>query len=131
MSRLFALGDILSVTTGRLMSPRGIEAMYDLLGFMVGEPLWTHQLPRACDECTPDLLRQHPQLVDVEVPDEFRDEQHVWEFLAEQVERFGVELPVEPLAPADHTSIDPLTELSMMRPDIPVIAVVVPDGGGK
>ena len=62
MSRQFELGDILSVTTGRLVSRRHVTALYDLMGFMTGENLMTHQLPRAMDACAPELIRQHPWL---------------------------------------------------------------------
>lgn len=114
MSREFHLGDVLSVTTGFLVAPRGMEAMYDLLSFMTGDSLFTHQLPRACDECAPDLLRQHPKLAEVEVPAKFADEAHALAWLAEQVAVFGERLDVAPLAEADHTRIDPLTELASM-----------------
>jgi hypothetical protein len=125
--RTFDLGDVLSVTTGRLVSRRGVDAMYDLLGYMTGDTLWTHQLPRAWEECSPALLAQHPDLADVPVPDEFDGEEHVWRWLAEQVTRYGKSREVRPLDPADHTSIDPLAELRMMRPDLPVIAVELPE----
>lgn len=126
-TREFHLGDVLSVTTGRLLAPRGMDAMYDLLNFMTGDDLFTHQLPRACDECRPGLLEQHPDLTPVEVPAEFRGPAHVEEWLAEQVARLGVTRTVSPLAAGDHTRIDPLTELSMIVPDKPVVAVVILD----
>jgi len=126
-TRKFHLGDVLSVTTGRLVSPRHMDAVYDLLNFMTGDNLFTHQLPRACDECAPALLEQHPDLKAVEVPAEFRDTAHVGEWLAEQVVRCGEYRMVAPLAEGDHTRIDPLTELSMMGPDKPVVAVVLVD----
>lgn len=124
MTRTFPLADILCVTTGHLVSPRGIDAIYDVLNFMTGDNLMTHQLPRAQRECAPVLLAQHPQLADIKVPT-FDGEAHVWRWLTEQVDQFGLELPVAPLDPADHTVIDPLVELKMMRPDMPVIAVNV------
>lgn len=125
--RLFHLGDILSVTTGRLVSPRHVDGVYDLLGFMTGESLFTHQLPRASRECEAPLLAQHPQLADVEVPESFTGKEQVFAWLDEQVAIYGEQLPVVPLDPGDHTSIDPITELRMMRPDAEIIAVEVPD----
>ena len=62
--RHFHIGAILSVTTGRLVAPNGIEDVYSILNHMTGDNLFTHQLPRAGEECKPWLLRQHPQLVD-------------------------------------------------------------------
>ena len=124
----FHLGDILSVTTDRLVSPDHIDGVCRILGHMTGEPLWTHQLPRAAEECKPALLAQHPDLAAVEVPDEFRDGEHVDQWLGEQVKRFGEFRDVQPLAPEDHTSINPIAELRMMRPDMPVIAI---EGGAS
>jgi hypothetical protein len=63
----FHLGDVLSVTTGRLLSPRGMDGIYDILSFMTGCHLFTHQLPRASDVCKPYLLEQFPQLDSPEV----------------------------------------------------------------
>jgi hypothetical protein len=128
-TRAFDLGDVLSITTGRLVSPRGMDGIYDLLNFMTGDDLMTHQLPRATDECAPKLLEQHPDLAEVPVPEMFGGEAHVRSWVAEQVERFGATREVEPLDPADHTPIHPLTELLMMAPGKPVIVVETPPDG--
>ena len=61
-TKQFHLGDVLSITTGRLVSPRHIDGVYDILNFMTGDNLFTHQLPRAFDECKPYLVAQFPQL---------------------------------------------------------------------
>lgn len=122
-TRSFHLGDVLSVTTAYLVAPRGIEAMYDLLSFMTGDELFTHQLSRAREECAPDLLRQYPDLAEVWVPAEFGDEAHVLSWLAKQVVVFGEHLDVTPLAEGDHTRIDPLTELASMVGPERIIAV--------
>jgi len=58
----FHLGDVLSVTTGRLLSPKGIGGVYEILNFMTNDNLYTHQLPRAAEECKPFLFSQFPQL---------------------------------------------------------------------
>lgn len=123
ITKRFHLGDVLSVTTGVFVTPGGIEALYELLNFMTGDNLFTHQLPRASEECAPELLRQHPELAEVVVPEEFADEAAVWAWLAEQMDRFGAQLDVAPLRLGDHTSIDPIAELRMMRPDMPIIGV--------
>ena len=62
MIRDFDLSDILSVTTGRLVSSRHIEGVYDILNFLTGSELFTHQLPRAMTRCRPWVLQQHPSL---------------------------------------------------------------------
>jgi hypothetical protein len=119
----FALGDVLSITTDCLVSRDHIDGVYRILNYMTGDNLFTHQLPRAAGECKPALLAQHPQLADVEVPEEFGGKEHVYSWLAEQEAIYGVTLPVEPLAAEDHTRIDPFSELRMKRPDMPIIAV--------
>jgi hypothetical protein len=45
--RTFDLGDVLSITTGRLVSQRGMDGIYDVLNFMTGDDLMTHQLPKS------------------------------------------------------------------------------------
>lgn len=124
-SKRFHLGDVLSVTTGCFVAPSGIDALYELLNFMTGDNLFTHQLPRASEECAPEILRQHPDLAEVRVPGEFDDEAAVWAWLQEQCERFGTWREITPLRPEDHTRINPLAELQMMRPGMPVIEVHV------
>lgn len=61
-TRDFDLGDVLSITTGHLVSRRHMDGVYDILNFMTGDNLFTHQLPRAADECKPWLLRWFPEL---------------------------------------------------------------------
>ena len=60
--KLFHIGDVLSITTGRLVSSKHIGGVYDILNYMTGDELYTHQLPRACDECLPAFRKQYPQL---------------------------------------------------------------------
>lgn len=62
LTKRFHLGDVLSIATGRLVSSRGMDGVYDILNFMTGDSLYTHQLPRACKECRPYLLEQFPEL---------------------------------------------------------------------
>lgn len=106
----FPLGDVLSITTGRLVSRRHIDGVYAILNHMTGDNLYTHQLPRACDECAPVLLAQHPQLADVSVPVAFDDGAHVACWLSEQERVYGETLLVEPVAEGIHAAIDPLEE---------------------
>lgn len=126
-TRTFHLGDVLSVTTGFLVSPRHMDAFYDVLNFMTGDNLFT-QLPRACRECAPEILRQHPDLASVVVPPEFEGKEHVEAWLAEQIAKFGESRELAPMNAADHTVIDPIAEMRMLRPDMPVIVVAPGDG---
>lgn len=76
-TREFSLRDILTVTTGRLLTKsngpndNGIGNLYEILGWMVGRDPYTHQLGRFGEECKPWLLRWFPELAtaDVFLPD--------------------------------------------------------------
>lgn len=120
-TRDFHLGDILSITTGRLVSPRHVDGIYDILNFMTRDNLFTHQLPRACDECKPYLLRQHPQLKEVDASKVDCDNWQEW--LAEQVAAFGEYLSVEQIPMDDHTVKGPLQEAIEMKGSNNVIVV--------
>lgn len=122
-TRSFHIGDILSVLTDRLVSPDHIGGVYNVLNWMTGDDLMTHQLPRAQDECRPFLAVQHPDLAAVVVPDDLAGEGPVHAWLATVVEQHGATREVQPLEQGDHTHIDPIAELRMMRPDLPIIAV--------
>ena len=124
-TRAFHLGDVLTITTGRLVSPRHMDGVYDILNFMTGDNLFTHQLPRAMDECQGPLLAQHPDLAAINVP-ELDGEAEVIAWLAVQVDRFGETRQVAPLAAEEHTHIDPLTEIRKMAPHAKIITVAVP-----
>ena len=119
-TKTFHVGDILTVTTGKLVSPRHMDGVYDILNWMTGDNLFTHQLPRASDECAPSLRAQHPDLGAVAAP-EFAAEEAVWTWLAEQVAAYGETREVAPLHEDEHTRIDPLTEIRMVAPHAEVI----------
>lgn len=123
VKRAFHLGDVLSVTTGRLVAPTGMDGVYNVLNYLTDDNLMTHQLPRAMDECAPHVLAEHPDLADVQMPDEFDGPEHVKGWLAEQVERYGGARVLTPVPPEKHPRIHPLAELLTMAPDKPVIVV--------
>lgn len=111
-SREFALGDVLSVTTDRLLSRDHMQGVYRILNYMTGDDLFTHQLPRAGDECRPHLLAQHPDLAAIEVPQwGHATKEEVYGWLDEMEAQYGATRSVTPLASVDHTRIDPLSEL--------------------
>lgn len=61
-TKRFPLDEVLSISTGRLVAARHIDAIYEILNWMTGDSLFTHQLGRACQECRPWLLRWFPEL---------------------------------------------------------------------
>ncbi len=108
----FHLGDVLSITTERLVSPRHMDGVYDILNFMSSNNLFTHALPRASDECKPYLVAQFPQLVTPEMDSAIAElgkslkaksgkaeaEKIVADWLARQVAKYGEMFSVKPLA---------------------------------
>lgn len=122
-ARDFPIAAVISITDGHLVCEIG--GVHELLDWMTGESLMTHQLPRASRECEPFLRAQHPELAAVRVPEGTDAWDKVEAFLRPLRETLGATVAVRPLPPAEHTSIDPIDELSMMRPDVPIIAIAV------
>lgn len=121
-TKTFDLGTVLTITTGRLLTDIG--SVYEILNFMTGDNLMTHQLPRASEACEKPLLAQFPKLAEITIPDKFEgpDLKHsVQNFLATAVRVVGNTFEVEPLESFEHKN--PLTELAEMT-DKPIIAVV-------
>lgn len=136
-TKAFHLGDVLSIMTSRLVSPRYMDGVYDILNWMTGDDLMTHQLTRAVRECEGALLAQHPDLAAVTMPEEFGDgtkdsaKQAVAAWLAEQVAVYGETREVAPLHAGDHTRIDPLDEFRIVAPHAQVIPFAAPEGEGN
>lgn len=134
--RTFSLGAVLSVSTGCFVAREGFGAVHELLDYMTGDTLFTHQLPRVMGECQPAMLAQHPQLKGIEVPDfgeigsREEAEATVFAWLSTVEAEYGTELPVVPMAAVDHTSIDPLSELGLMGVGPERTLVVNPDDFG-
>jgi len=116
----FHISDVLSITTGQLVSTRHMEGVYDILNYMTDSSLWTHQLPKAADLCAPYLLRQHPGLEHVEkvkihavddalILDERNGIIDTW--LKQQITKFGEYLMVEPVPLDDALTTDPTRDL--------------------
>lgn len=67
-TRQFPLRVVLSVTTGRLLTEpkgphnNGIGDLYEILNWITGDNLFTHQLPRAERAAMPWLLKCFPEL---------------------------------------------------------------------
>ncbi|MGW4125469.1 DUF7736 domain-containing protein [Nocardia sp. NPDC004711] len=117
----FHIGDILSVISGHLVSPRHVDGLCDLLGWMTGDNPMTHQLPRFADECEASLREQFPDLAALEVPQGLNSEEKVLFWLGAQEPSYGVRRAVKRLSPLDHTTVDPIDEIKMMRPDVRIV----------
>lgn len=107
-TRDFPLGDILSVTTGRLLSRDGMDGVYQILSYLTADDIYTHQIPAAIDATHLGVLSQHPQLVGV-TPVTNADLENIYGWLAVQEQRFGASLP---LSPVESWGVhDPIREL--------------------
>jgi len=108
----FHFGDVLSIITGRLVSPGGMGRVYDLLEFMTGKSLLSDELPKAMDECRPYLLKQHPyfDLIEIKnavadldkrlkgIENEERRREIVGKWLGEQVKKYSETIEVKPIS---------------------------------
>lgn len=120
-TKQYHISDILSVTTGILVSTRHVEGVYDILNYMTGDDLYIHQLPRAMEECAPYLLREHQWLADVDASTVNSETWEAW--LREQIAEHGEWHLVRPIHLEDHAVRDPIEELQEMVGDKPVVVL--------
>lgn len=119
----FPLADVLTITTGKLLSHWHMDGVYEILNFMTGDSLFTHQLPRACDAMQPVLLGQHPWLAALNPPDGIGiADLFAW---LTDAEMRHPGLVVVTAAPERWQRRDPLAELDQMAGSRPVLTVEV------
>lgn len=109
-AKRFHLGDVLSVTTDRLLSPSGMPGLFAFLKHLTGEPIFTHQIGRVRGEAAPHLLAQFPALSAVTIDDLTAEGRPFW--LVEKARIYGEWFEVEPLPEHAHENIDPIGELA-------------------
>jgi len=123
-TKKFHLGDVLSITTGRFVSPRHIDGVYDILNFMTSDNLFTHQIPRGINECKPYLVEQFPQFATPEMDfavaelDEMlkgktgraEKKKLVAGWLANQIAKYGDKFAVKPIPKGTHQFKKPIAE---------------------
>lgn len=123
----FHISDILTVTTGKLVSSRHMAGIYDVLEWMTGGPVWTHQIPRIGREAKPVLLAAHPQLAEADcegvTPENINDRIVGW------VAQFGETLPVPRMGADQHERVDPISELAEKVHPSRILVVETPDAG--
>jgi len=121
--RSFSLGAILAVTHGCLLCE--MSEVYDILNYLTGENLMTHQLPRAAKTAGPDLLRQFPDLLHIDVSG--ITPKNVRRRMAALMKHYGATRSVAPLPPHLYESRDPISELIEIRGGSVGIIVVTVD----
>lgn len=142
LKKKFHVGDLLSITTGRLVSNRHMEGIYDILNHMTGDNLFTHQLGRASKECKPYLLVWFPELAKADTSKnmarlceliENAEANHeppqvgvdIWiKWMSERCQcGFKMEYEVGQIPRDVHEVRDPLTEMIEMKGDKNIIVV--------
>lgn len=107
---VFDLGTVLSVVTPILLTDIG--NVYEILNYMTGDNLYTHQLPRVAKEMQQVILEQYPNLAEVNTDGIGREN---WqEFLKKSIEKYGNSFPIIPCGLWQHKSINPQDELVEM-----------------
>jgi hypothetical protein len=112
----FATRDVLSTVTGMLMGDIG--GVYEVLSWMTGESVFTHQIPRISREAVPVMVAAHPLLqlaideAEQVTPENALQWRQTWE------DRYGPTIAVPKFDPDTHESIDPISELAeKIHPD--------------
>lgn len=138
--RAFPLDEVVICGTGRLVARRHMSAVYELLSYMTGDNLFTHQLPRACHECRPYIIAACPKIAEMdteklnscvkiaESTDGETLESVCERWLHDEQIRLGLpdSVNLEPIPRDDHDFINPIQELATMRPDAQIVSVILP-----
>lgn len=109
MERLFPLGVVLSLATGKMLSRNGFGAIHEAIEYMAGGPVFTHQIPRVLDEIEPVLLARYPVLATVNADGIHGADLGGW--LDRHEELLGAEMALPVMTPDQHQRIEPLSEL--------------------
>jgi len=91
----FHISDILSVTTGRIVSQNYVDGLYRVVNYMTESRVSARQLDIARQVCAKYLLQAMPELKDVNPNEVTEDNYTDWIQLQEQ--RFGDHVFVKPL----------------------------------
>jgi hypothetical protein len=105
VQRTYPLGDILTITTGRMLSrSKKKGAIASVIGFVVGEncdpveekdgiygyPYDYHLMVLTNFKTARRIiLKQHPELAEINYPPELKSKAAAWEWLAELEEKYG------------------------------------------
>ena len=117
----FPIHAVLSTVTGRLMGDIG--GVYEVLSWMTGESVFTHQLPRISREAQPVIVAAHPSLQQAIDEAEQVNRDNSLEWLATWTQRYGETLAVPKFNHTQHERIDPMSELAEKVPPDRIVVV--------
>lgn len=121
-TKTFKIEEVLSAVKGVLLCDIG--KVYEVLNFLTGDNLFTHQLPRAGRECMPHVFKQHPFIKTIDVSD--INSENWKEKLAEIKRQHPNELTL--IAIGDYQHRDPIAEaVEMMGGNPDKVIVVTPE----
>lgn len=116
----FTLGQILSVAYGKLLC--SIDELYAILNYLTGDNLFTHQLPRAYNECSPWVIQRLPFLRGINVDNINKDN---WESILGELEvEYGKYHELFPIPKDEHTVKCPLKEIAEMIDKNKIISIL-------
>ena len=98
MYKAFHISDVLSVTTGVLLTDRHMEGVQEVFDHMVGFNTFTHELPTLFDPVAAEIFRQYHEMEWVVVPEWVDREVEIPAFIAECEARFGRMISLEQMA---------------------------------
>jgi len=127
----FHISDVLSITTGALVSRDHIGGVYNILNWMTDSDLMTHQLPRASVAAEPVILKAYPQLAEVKYPretigdgDDIKDK--IFDWVAEMAKQYGEFFDIPQMGKDDYAHMDPISELIEKTGNKPVVVINTP-----
>lgn len=127
MTKQFPTEDVLSTITGRLVGK--IDGVYQVLNWMTGESVFTHQLPRISREARPVIVAMHPHLQQAVDEADQVDPQNWQTWRDTWLDRYGPAIAIPKFSAETHERIDPMSEAAEhFRPD--QIIVIDPSKGG-
>lgn len=117
-TKLFPIDAVMSTVTGILVSEDGIGCVYEVLNWMTGGSVFTHQIPRISREAVPVMLALYPEMQAAIDEAEQVNGENWRDWLAKWTERYGPEIAVPVMNIAEHERIDPMSELAeVVHPD--------------
>ena len=122
-TREFPIADVLTVVTGKMLV-EDFGRVYEILNYMTGDDLYTHQLPDASTVCALELLHQYAALASVNYLARYITPENWSDKFADMKAMLGWEtLAVAPLPEGVWRKHDPLADLvRMILPEKIIIA---------
>ena len=111
-TKIFPIDAVMSTVTGILVSEDGIGCVYEVLNWMTGESVYTHQIPRISREAVPVMLSLYPDMQAAIDEAEQVNGENWRDWLATWKGRYGDNIAVPVMNITEHERIDPISELA-------------------